>query len=164
MTIDRGLLPRQVQEQLRVVDKLEREIAAYVFKHPRRGPKKIYVRPPFVMFITDNEDETTRQMLIFANAVGKKSRGNKRIGRAGLYAELVKYFLLLKRNNTTLPRNKSLSKKACLYGLGEILRRYNCCSESDNLILRSGEKRNKIAAKMDRVFSRVADSVENTPA
>lgn len=164
MTIDRSLLPRQVQDQLREVDAIEREIENYLFRHPRRGPKKIHIRAPFIMFITDNEKDTTRHIQIFNNAVGKKVRGNKRIGKKALYADLVKYFLLLKRHGVTLPRNKNLSKKACQYGLGEILRRHERTSLSDNLLMKSGSERNIIAANMDRIFSRVADCVENTPA
>lgn len=164
MTSDRSLLPRQLQDQLREVDKWERELRRFAFKHPKRGPKPTKKLGPVIMFITDNEKDTARHMRIFINAVGKKVRGNKRIGKQALYADLVKYFLLLKRHGVTLPRNKSLSKKACQYGLGEILRRHECTSLSDNLLIKSGSERSVIAARMDRIFNRVADCIENPPA
>lgn len=172
MTIDRSLLPRQLQDQLCEVDEWERGLRAFAFKHPKRGPKPTKKLDPVIMFFARNEigkeadsvKELDRQWRIFFNAVGKKVRGNKRIGEKALYADLVKYFLLLEQHGVTLPRNKSLSKKACQYGLGEILRRHGCFDLSDNQLMKSGLIRNKISAKMDRIFSRIADSVENTPA
>lgn len=162
--IDRSLLPRQLQDQLREVDEWERGLKAFAFMHPKRGPKPTKKLAPVIMFITDNEKDTARHMRIFINVVGKKVRGNKRIGKQALYADLVKYFLLLKRHGVTLPRNKSLSMKACQYCLGEILRRHNCTSLSDNLLMKSGDARKIIVDRMDRIFSHVADCIENPPA
>lgn len=164
MTSDRSLLPRQLQDQLREVDEWYRGLRTFAFKHPKRGPKPCHVYEPPILFIADDERESSHQLHVFLAAVGEKKRGNKRIGRQALYADLVKYFLLLKRHGVTLPRNKNLSKKACQYGLGEILRRHKCTLLSDNLLMKSGTERSVIAARMDRIFSRVADCIETPPA
>jgi len=157
-------LPAQVQEQLREVENIERAIKYHLETNAKRGPKPIHIPTPFIWFCADDEGDLNETVRVFTEAIGRKSRGNKRIGKLALYADLTKYFLLLKRHGVTLPRNKSLSKKACQYGLGEILRRHRCTVLSDNMIMKSGDERNKIAARMDRVFSRVADVIENTPA
>ncbi len=124
----------------------------------------MHILGPHITFIADDEKSLNQCLAVYFNAVGKKGPGNKRLGKRELYADLVKYFLVLKQHGVTLPRNKSLSKRAFQFGLGVILRCHKYTNLSDVLLLKSGLQRNKIAANMDRIFSRVADSVENTPA
>jgi hypothetical protein len=152
-------LPQQVQRQLREADNIVRAIQFNSFKRPKRGQKGQVRYGPFIWFSADSDPELAMQLNAYWNAVGKKARGNKRIGKAALYADLVKHFLLLKRKGVTRPRNKSLSKKACQFGLGEILRRHGCTKVSDHLLLNNGIARQKIATRMDRIFSRVSTFV-----
>lgn len=159
-------LPKQVLEQMRDAVAIEEGIAREIFKRPKPGPARSSREPKTLIasFTANSESELERQLHVHRSVIGKKARGNKRIGRAELYADLVAHFMLLKHRGVTLPRNKSLSKKACEFGLGEILRRHGSTDLSDSLILKSGTARNQIAAKMDRLFTRVAAEVENTPA
>ena len=152
-------LPPPIQRQLRAVANIERHLEIALFKKPKRGPIKPVIYSPPIGFSADSDPELDTQLKAYWGAVGKKARGNKRIGKAALYADLVQHFLLLKHKGISLPRNKSLSKQACQFGLGEILRRHGCTPLSDNMLLKSGIERNKVAAKMDRIFSRIASFV-----
>jgi hypothetical protein len=153
------LLPVSIQHQLREVEANERRIEYDLFKNPKRGRIKRVIYSPTIGFSADSDPELETKLKAYWGAVGKKARGNKRIGKAALYAELVQHFLLLKHKGITPPRNKSLSKKACQFGLGEILRCHGCTDLDDHVLMTNGIKRNKVAAKMDRIFSRIASFV-----
>ena len=159
------VLPQQVQKQLAEAANVERKIAYYVLKNPKRGPAPMrQAQQALVGFVTDSNAELDTLMLHFEAVVGPERRGNKRRGQQALYADLVAYFHLLKRRGITLPRNKSLSARAVALGLGEILRRHSYTTDSDETLIRRGDRRQALADKLDRVFSRVAKVVENTPA
>lgn len=164
-------LSAQIQTQIAEADRIEYWIAQSLSQiqnqqtmRPKPGPKpKILPKKPLVCLSANTAKEMDRLLLMHGAAIGKRARGNSRIGRTLMYAELLQHFILLKRNGITLPRNKSLSAKACQYGLPEILRRHECTDLSDKVLL-NGIKRKQLADKMDRIFSRIADVIENTPA
>lgn len=165
MIDNRSTLPLQLQNQLHECDNIILEIKRQNSLHPKRGPKPwVSQHAKRTTLMADTEKQFTDLLQALAKALGPKMRGNKRWGRLNLYAELVAYFYLLRQNRITLPKNKNLSKLACQYGLGGILRRHGCIKQSDMLLMKNSIERNKVAGKMDRIFSRIAHAVDNTPA
>jgi hypothetical protein len=158
-------LPKQFEAQLAEAAKKARQDAEKIdreaFERPNRGPvpkdRAVKVQFGMLVFATQVERDTFGNM--FDNCIGKRARGNKRIGKTELYADLIMHFSLLKRRGIPLPRNKRLSAKACQHGLGEILRRHGCMQFSDTELARNGEKRQGVAARMDRIFAHVASIV-----
>lgn len=158
-------LPCQVQKQLVEAEAIQRQIEQHNFRLPKPGPQPAHPKVGFVPALcADSEAELLGLMRSFSKSVGPVLRGNKRLGRAALYADLIQYFYLLRQRDITLPRNKSLSAKACAYGLGVILRKHGCTEFSDNRLETNSRSRQEVASKMDRIFSRVAEAVENNPA
>lgn len=156
-------LPNQIQAQLAEVARIESCIARSINFRPKRGPvPKICINKPLPCLVSDMSG-MDRLHRMYAAVVGTKYQGNKRIGSATLYADLLQYFIMLKRNGITLPRNKSLSVKACQLGLPDILRRHGRTDLTDRALLNSNNRK-QIARKMDRIFSHIADVIENTPA
>jgi hypothetical protein len=156
-------LPKQIRDQLDAANWIQRQIVEHAIDSPKPGPRK--TTPPYkplIFFTADSAGELEDLVTKYASAIGYKTRGNKRIGKAALYANLVQYFTLLKRHGVTLPRNKSLSARACQFGLGEILRRHGCTDLTDRALM-NGENRKKVAAKMDRIFTRVSKTLEQRP-
>lgn len=155
-------LPKQIEAQLAEAAKEVRQLQRYEFAHPKRGPEpkeQQSPKTPINMLVFTTKVERDDFCIKFDNCIGKRARGNKRIGKIELYADLVAHFILLKRLGITLPRNKRLSSKACQHGLGEILRRHDCTQFTDEELLRNGEKRRLVVVKMDRIFAHVASIV-----
>lgn len=145
-------------------------------RQKKRGPEPTPMRGGVeAVFIADTVEERDRLTRAYIEAVGPKTRGNRRLGRMRLYADLVSCFAELQRRGIKLPRNKSLSAAACVTfcglgpgdgnGLGDVLRAHNLTTASDEMLRANGRARQKISNALDRVFSRVADALErNTPA
>lgn len=119
--------------------------------------------PLLAVFVADSLVELDVLHQAWDQAIGQPVRGNKRLGRPRLYADLVQHFTELRRLGVTLPRGKSLSARACEYGLGDILRKHGCTSYSDAELVRSSSKRHILASKMNSVFVRISDAVKSTP-
>ncbi len=158
-------LPEQIQRQIdhadhvhkRFLEKLK-EKAAH-----KRGPKPLKQRgAPVAIVIGETYRESESLYDALVSAIGKPARGNKRQGRRALYADLVMAFAELQRLGITLPRNKSLSARACMHGLGEVLRRHGCTEESDLALIKNANGCRLLLGKcLDDVFSRVANALEN---
>jgi hypothetical protein len=154
-------LPKQIGDQLDAANRIQHKIAEHAIDNPKPGPRKSSAPPhkPLVCFTADSADKLENCITKFAAVIGSKTRGNKRIGKAALYADLLQYFMLLKDQGVTLPRNKSLSARACNFGLGEILRRHGCTDLTDRALM-NGEHRKRVAAKMDRIFTHVSKTLK----
>ncbi len=148
---------------------IERRIAQDIARRPgKRGPEKLHAGRPLqlVGFVADPEDMPALESAL-VRALGPRARGNKRHGGAGRYAALVQAFFELQARGIKLPRNKSLSAKAVRAGLGDVLQDLGLIGADLNaaeLLARNSRKRQDVANKLDRVFSCIADAVENTPA
>jgi hypothetical protein len=148
---------------------IERRIAQDIVRRPgKRGPEKIHASQnlQLVGFVADPEDMPALEAAL-VRALGPRARGNKRHGIAGRYAALVQAFFELQARGIKLPRNKSLSAKAVRAGLGDVLQDLGLIGADFNaaeLLARNSRKRQSVANNLDRVFSRIADAVENTPA
>lgn len=119
--------------------------------------------PVRAVFVADSLAELDVLQQTWEQAIGPPVRGNKRLGRQRLYADLVQHFIELRRRGVTPPRGRSLSARACAYGLGDILRKHGCTSYSDAELVRSSAKRHILASKMSSVFLRISDAVKSTP-
>ena len=158
-------LPKQAAQQLLEADRLQKRIADAHSMHPKPGPVKKQKFKKGVNLVADTEDQLTQMLGATNKAVGSKKRGNKRIGKTALYGDLIQYFTLLKQHGVTLPRGGSLSLAACNHGLGDILRshRYLAPDQTDRA-LKNSKIREELGHKLARVFDRVAEAVESTPA
>jgi hypothetical protein len=158
-------LPLHVLRALAEIAKHERTIELYKANNPQRGPEP---RPkkaaPAPALVADTEQELNELTQAFKAAIGNHARGNRRLGRKRLYAALIQDFYRLKKLGINLPRNKSLSRKATMYGLAETLFSHGITQESESLITSKSSAgvalRKRIAMANDRVFRRVADAVE----
>lgn len=119
--------------------------------------------PALAVFVADSLHELDVLHQAWHQAIGQPVRGNKRLGRPRLYADLVQHFTTLRRLGVTLPRGRSLSARACKYGLGDILRKHGCTRYTDVELVRNSVKRQALATKMNSVFNRVSDAVKSTP-
>ena len=158
-------LPAHVARQLAEADHIQKRIAEEVSMHPKPGPAKRVKYKKGAIFTVDSDEQLTAMIDATCRAVGKKKRGNKRIGRSALYGDLVKYFVLLKHHGVTLPKGGNLSLDACQHGLDSILREYGYLNpdQTDRALVNT-KKRDELGHKLARVFDRVADAVENPPA
>lgn len=162
---EKGALPKIVHDQSVDAEKILERINDYNLMHPKRGPRKIHPKSlPVVGFCAETEAELDNLLRLYRVVVGKPAKGNSRRGKkASLYADLVSHFSLLRQQGVTLPRGKSLSAKACQYGLGEILRRHGYDIPSDQVLLRDGRARRDVANMMDGIFSHVTAAFKKTP-
>jgi hypothetical protein len=157
-------LPRQIQLQAYEVARFQNAICRHRELRPSPGPKPgIKIFKPGAFFVASSSEQLDKLLRMLQIAVGSRVQGNKRIGKARLYADLIQHFVLLKMKHISLPRNKSLSRKAMQHGLGEILRSHGYTSRSDEYLLTNSRARQEIANKLDRIFSRVAAVVEDKP-
>jgi hypothetical protein len=155
------VLPDQIARQVAEADHMIKELERAAEMHPRPGPvaEHVYTKPP--MFAADSEADLAAMINETAIVVGERTRGNKRLGRIGLFADLVQHFRLLRELGITLPRGGSLSRNACSHGLLEILREH-CCLEPDQTnsrILKNGAERAKLGHKLERVFGDIAAAI-----
>ena len=143
------------------------EIDALRLRGLDRGRPRKAVTPEnatvLAVFVADSLGELNVLHQAWDQALGQPVRGNKRLGRPRLYADLVQHFTALRRLGVTLPRGKSLSAQAFKYGLGDILRKHGCTDYSDLELIRNSFKRQALATKMNSVFNRVSDAVKSTP-
>lgn len=154
-------LPLQVQNQLREVAQIERKFARWKSNNPARGrPKSNRVQKSQWAFVADSDNELDELLLALAVSIGPRQRGNKRIGQSDFYAAVVREFAKLKRWGITLPRNKSLSSRACQHGLGDVLREYGITTCNDNVLAKNSKERQRIANRCDRSFTRVANALK----
>ena len=132
----------------------------------RGRPRKVatYEKAPVLaVFVANSQIEIDVLLETWTQAIGQPVRGNKRLGRLRLYADLVQHYTELRRLGVTLPRGKSLSALACQYGLGDILRKHGCTRYSDAELIQSSSKRHIVATKMHSVFLCISNAVKSTP-
>jgi len=157
-------LPLHVLKAIYEVQAHERQLKSKNELRPKRGPQPVPMRVQHAVLIADSADELDELSKAFQLAVGKKVRGNNRLGRKHIYAALVQSFYHLKKLGIKPPRNKYLSRKATLHGLARTLVECGLTTLSEEVIKSSKANgvnaRLKLASKHDRLFSRVADAVE----
>lgn len=152
-------LPAQIERAAHEADAIVKRMAM----RPKPGPVPKTRYRPSAILTADSEETLDALIAAHARAVGKRERGNKRLGAARLYADLVQEFHTLHRKGITLPRNKSLSRNALVHSnLGDVLRKHGYTTETDEALIKNGAKRRALAHRLDRVFARVAEAVEKT--
>jgi len=149
-----------IQKQITEAERIERAIKRHLEKYPPGGRPSTKKIACFPTFSGDTEEELMANFTAYLSALGKITRGNKRLGRKALIASLVMDFGILKKQGITLPRHKHLSKKAIGYGLGDTLRKHGLTIHSDKLITTNSRIRLSIAKNHCSLFTRISDAVE----
>jgi hypothetical protein len=165
-------LPKQVQDQALKARLLQDKLSQNNNTHdPELNPKRGSTETPIsktasVMVIGNKPEDIIDEDILkkLELSIGSGMRGNKRRGRLQLYTEIAIEMKKLQSRGITLPRNQSLSKKACEHGLANVLRNHGYTKHSDKGLLRDSAERRRIGNNMSRVFEQVASAVENTPA
>ena len=161
MTATEVKLPAQLDAQILDAKARMLAIARHIELNPKPGPAPVKrERTSFAVLTAADSTALEERVCAYGAAIGPKVRGNKRLGKKALYADLVVAFDMLRRQGIVLPRNKSLSKKAFQFGLGDVLRLHGCTNQKDKLLVSNGGARKAVAVRMDRIFSRIADAVE----
>lgn len=133
----------------------------------RPGPTPKAKNLSRVVYIASGIDDDVEDVFkVAAAALGPRKRGAKQWGDAQLYVDLASYCLGLRKAAITMPRGGSLSKKAAMHGLGQLLRKHGyMTSETPDDALLDSEFRLKIGKRLATQFGRIADAIEgkNTP-
>jgi hypothetical protein len=154
-------LPQPIAQQAYEADQIARQIKNYADNHrPRGAPRKTCEYKPTTMFIGNSEADVDKTLNKFAEIIGPKARGNKRLRVKKLYGDLLSHFQDMKRAGDKLPRGGNISCEMIKHGLGEILRDNGCTNCSDVMLFKNSIKRHALGKKMDRVFKRVVAAVD----
>jgi hypothetical protein len=158
LTPQASSLPKQVAAAAAEAEQIERWILT---SRPNRGGRP---RAPVKhnVFTGNTLEDLDATVFAHTKAIGKKTRGNRRLGEVEFYADLVKSVMEMRRAGILPPKGGSLSRWACdpQFGLGEILRKHKKISEKQMKALEtSSEIRLEIGKKMSRQFTRVSDSL-----
>lgn len=143
---------------------LSDDFAAENRKKPGPKPKLKSRLTPIVA--ADTRDELDEIIRITELALGPRVRGAKQWATQALYTDLAGYCLRLHKGGITLPRGGSLSRRAAMQGLGDILRRHGYLSANDtDGVLLNTARRKEVGKMLGNQFDRVADAIEqkNTP-
>jgi hypothetical protein len=149
-------LPLQVRQQVDETEQIMRRIADYLITHPRKGrPKGRRSYKPVPVFVADTDDKLDELMLLHAQAMGPRTRGNKRHGQSALYADLVTFFVGIKQGGEKITVSKVLAKRLVTPAFIEILRRHGYIN---NYSL-TAQQRSVIGAQLESQLRRASDTV-----
>lgn len=154
-------LPLSVLKQAAEADALLRSIARETTKRggrPRSAPQKPV---KYAGFAADTLEEIDACTQILEHVVGTPTPGNKRRGRMAFCADLITCFLELRRRGIKPPRGGSLSEKAFVFGVADVLIRHGEMDENDYAAtVKNGDRRNVIGGKHARLFGDIARAIE----
>lgn len=138
---------------------LSEDFAAGNRKKP--GPKPEPKRRLTPAIAADTPAELDEIIRVTELALGPRVRGAKQWATQALYTDLAGYCWRLRRAGINLPRGGSLSRRAAMRGLGDILRRHGYLSadEPDGVLLNSA-RRKEVGKMLGNQFDRVADALE----
>jgi hypothetical protein len=155
-------LPKSIEKQIAEAENFEKAIKRNLENHPPAGRPKTNepIGKKYPVYVEDSEQELDESLAIHAKVIGSKTKGNKRLGNEALYADLIQAFKTLKNLGITLPRNKSLSKKAISHGLGEVFRKHELTTLSDDALMKNSPERQRIANANNGIFERVASQID----
>jgi hypothetical protein len=149
-------LPMEVQKNADAAERAIEQIISDRELNPRRGPPRLPpIKKHLAVIMGDTEIDLERRLEKLECILGPRTRGNRRWGRTGLYADLMREFERLQQLGITLPGNKHLSARACMHGLGDVLRKHSHTNRSDSVLMRSSRERVRIAKKLDSAFTQV---------
>lgn len=115
-----------------------------------------------IFFISDTRFGALKKVTLYCHAIygvkiksTKNTRGNKRLGVRQYYADLLEYFLDLKKMEITLPKNV-LSSKACNLSLITILKKHGKMpKEFENRSKFNSQDRERIRKSNESGFKRI---------
>lgn len=116
-------------------------------------------------FGSDDPQEAFNMLSAYILAVGKPSIGNSRLGGiAKFYKDLIMCFFKFKNDGLILPR-WAISKKHAQSGLFDILKSHGYIPDeiSYESFISDRSVRNRIHHKVERIFVRVANAIEQKP-
>jgi hypothetical protein len=151
-------LPKQVAAEQSAAEKIE----TWIRNSIRNRGGRPRARVKHNVFVGDSLEELDAALFAHATAIGKKTRGNRRIGEAAFYADLIQSAIEMRRAGIRPPKGGSLSRWACdaKFRLGEILRKHNKISEKQMKALEiNSEVRLEIGKKLRRQFTRISNEL-----
>lgn len=150
-------LPVPVRHQVDEAIKIQQRQAKYNEMHPRRGrPKRSREYKPVPFIQATSEQKLNSLTALHIDAVGKRTKGNKRIAHSALLADLVAYFSEVKQSGRKLTVSKVLPKRLVTPALIEILRRH----EYIKGYTLTDAQRGVIGEHLERHFRRAVNTVK----
>lgn len=156
-------LPLSILKQAAEADALIREIERETAKRGGR-PRTTAPKPmKYAGFIADTQEEIDLCTEILERAAGARGPGKKRRGqkRMAFRADLITCFLELRRRGIKPPRGGSLSVKAFVFGVADVLIRHGAMDENDYAAtVKNSARRAVLGRKHARLFNVIARAIE----
>lgn len=154
-------LPQSILKQAAEADallrKIERETAKRGGRARTTAPKPV----KYAGFAADTLEEIDACTQILEHVVRPPTPGNKRRGRMAFCADLITCFLELRRRGIKPPRGGSLSEKAFVFGVANVLIRHGEMDESDYAAtVKNSARRARLGRKHTRLFDDIARAIE----
>lgn len=156
-------LPLSILKQAAEADALLREIERETAKRggaPGGGAPK---PTKYAGFIADTQEEIDLCTEILERIVGARGPGKKRRGqeRMAFCADLITCFLELRRRGIKPPQGGSLSVKAFVFGVADVLIRHGEMDENDYAAtVKNSARRAVLGRKHARLFDDIARASE----
>ena len=132
--------------------------------NPKRGrPRSRSTYRSTILVFANSQLELNQKLVLLHDALGPRTRGNKRYGYQRLYLDLLEVFLRLKRKGITLPKSGSLSAKAVSEGIGQVLKDHFYTDRRVDQLVNDLQERRRLGKVMKSVFGRLADSIKRNP-
>ena len=128
-------------------------------------PEQTKVYKKTESFISDDPQTVIDMLSAYNLALGKANIGNSRLGSiSAFYKDLIISFFRFKKDGLRLPR-WSISKKHAQSGLFDILKSHGYIPDeiSYEEFISSPSIRSEIHHKVERIFVRVANAIEEKP-
>jgi hypothetical protein len=151
-------LPSPIARQLEKAEELQNNLEK---QRERRGgrPRQRTERGPVASLSGHTEAELNEKLESLGRVIGKPAKGNKRVGRVALYADLVSYCGRLKAQDIALPQHH-LSREQCTPGLADILRRHGVLpDDATDKDLENATLRDVVMQRLARIFRRIAAEI-----
>lgn len=156
-------LPLSILKQAAEADALLREIERETAKRGGR-PRTTAPKPmKYVGFIADTQEETDARMQILERVAGARGPGKKRRGqeRMAFCADLITCFLELRLRGIKPPQGGSLSVKAFVFGVADVLIRHGEMDENDYAAtVKNSARRAVLGRKHARLFNVIVRAIE----
>jgi len=157
------MVPLSILKQAAEADALIREVERETAKRGGR-PRTTAPKPmKYVGFIADTQEETDARMQILERVAGARGPGKKRRGqeRMAFCADLITCFLELRLRGIKPPRGGSLSVKAFVFGVADVLIRHGEMDENDYAAtVKNSDRRRTLGRKHADLFGDIIREIE----
>ena len=156
-------LPLSILKQAAEADALLREIERETAKRGGRLSTAAPKPMKYAGFIADTQEEIDVCTEILDRVAGARGRGKKRRGqeRMAFCADLITCFLELRLRGIKPPRGGSLSVKAFVFGVADVLIRHGEMDENDYAAtVKNSDRRRALGRKHADLFDDIARAIE----